>query len=980
MSSQENNIIFQKTSFLSGTNSSYIEKLYAKYVENPASIPDSWRQFFEGLSDQKDNIIENQGPSWAPSNIKYISNGDLDVYEKYLPKNLNGNSIKEKIVEKNRTLSSDEKFDVERSTIDSVRAIMMIRAYRIRGHLIADLDPLQLQEKHHHPELNPETYGFKKEDRNRKIFLDKFLGLEYATVNEILEILLKTYCSKIGIEFMHMSDPEEKKWIQERIEGKGKEANFTSEGKKAIFKKLVEAEGFENYCHTKFVGTKRFGLDGCESLIPALEQIIKVGGGLGVKEVKIGMPHRGRLNILANVIQKPFKKIFKEFSGDPGPDTAGVSGDVKYHLGASADRDFNGNNVHVSLTANPSHLEAVNPVVLGQTRAKQFFHNDPQRVKVVPILLHGDAAFAGQGIVAECFAMSGLKGHNTGGTIHIIVNNQIGFTTSPSFARSSPYPSEVAKMVQAPIFHVNGDDAESVVYCARIATEYRQKFKRDVVIDIICYRRFGHNEGDEPSFTQPLMYKKIRAQATTLTIYGNQLIQEGVLGKEEFQNEKDNFKKFLDTEFETSKSYIPNQIDWFTGSWSKFTTEIGSDRRGVTGVDLDLIHKAGEKICNLPANLNSHSTIKRLFEAKKKMFETGKGFDWATAESLAFGTLLLEGYPVRFVGQDSSRGTFSQRHAGVLDQDTGEKYYPLKNLSSNQGQFEIIDSFLSEFGVLGFEYGYSISSPETLVLWEAQFGDFANGAQIIIDQFITSGEKKWTRASGLVMLLPHGYEGQGPEHSSARIERYLQSCAQENLQVVNCTTPANYFHLLRRQIHRTFRKPLIVFSPKSLLRHKKCVSEIEDFLPENSFHRILPDHADFPEYNLIKLAKDEDIKRVVLCSGKVYFDISEKRETIRNPKVQLLRIEQLYPFPVKKLASFLKRFKNADEFIWCQEEPENMGAWSFVEKYINWTLDSVGAKSKKVQYVGRKPSASTATGYLKKHVQQQDEIISKVLL
>ena len=980
MSSQENNIIFQKTSFLSGTNSSYIEKLYAKYVENPASIPDSWRQFFEGLGDQKDNIIENQGPSWAPSNIKYISNGDLDVYEKYLPTNLNGKSIKEKITEANKTLSSDERVDVERSTIDSVRAIMMIRAYRIRGHLIADLDPLQLQEKNYHPELNPETYGFKKEDRNRKIFLDKVLGFQYATVNEILEILLKTYCAKIGIEFMHMSDPEEKKWIQERIEGKGKEANFTLEGKKAIFKKLVEAEGFENYCHTKFVGTKRFGLDGCESLIPALEQIIKVGGNSGVKEIKIGMPHRGRLNILANVIQKPFKKIFKEFSGDLGTDTAGVSGDVKYHLGASADRDFNGNNVHVSLTANPSHLEAVNPVVLGQTRAKQFFHNDPQRVKVIPVLLHGDAAFAGQGIVAECFAMSGLKGHNTGGTIHIIVNNQVGFTTSPSFARSSPYPSEVAKMVQAPIFHVNGDDAESVVYCARIATEYRQKFKRDVVIDIICYRRFGHNEGDEPSFTQPLMYKKIKAQATTLTIYGNQLIQEGVLNKEEFQNEKDNFKKFLDTEFETSKSYIPNQIDWFTGSWSKFTTEIGSDRRGVTGVDLELIHQAGEKICKLPENLNFHSTIKRLFEAKKKMFETGKGFDWATAESLAFGTLLLEGYPVRFVGQDSSRGTFSQRHASVLDQDTGEKYYPLKNLSSNQGQFEIIDSFLSEFGVLGFEYGYSLSSPETLVLWEAQFGDFANGAQIIIDQFITSGEKKWTRASGLVMLLPHGYEGQGPEHSSARIERYLQSCAQENLQVVNCTTPANYFHLLRRQIHRTFRKPLIVFSPKSLLRHKKCVSEIEDFLPENSFHRILPDHADFPEYNLIKLAKDEDIKRVVLCSGKVYFDISEKRETIRNPKVQLLRIEQLYPFPVKKLASFLKRFKNADEFIWCQEEPENMGAWSFVEKYINWTLDSVGAKSKKVQYVGRKPSASTATGYLKKHVQQQDEIISKVLL
>ena len=980
MSSQESNIIFKKTSFLSGTNSSYIEKLYAKYVDSPSSIPDSWRQFFEGLGDLKDDIVDNQGPSWAPKNIKHISNGDLDVYEKYLPTNLNGNSIEKKITEINETLSSDERVDVERSTIDSVRAIMMIRAYRIRGHLIADLDPLQLQEKNYHPELNPETYGFKKEDRNRKIFLDKVLGFQYATVNEILEILLKTYCAKIGIEFMHMSDPEEKKWIQERIEGKGKEANFTLEGKKAIFKKLVEAEGFEKYCHTKFVGTKRFGLDGCESLIPALEQIIKVGGNSGVKEIKIGMPHRGRLNILANVIQKPFKKIFKEFSGDLGTDTAGVSGDVKYHLGASADRDFNGNNVHVSLTANPSHLEAVNPVVLGQTRAKQFFHNDPQRIKVIPVLLHGDAAFAGQGIVAECFAMSGLKGHNTGGTIHIIVNNQIGFTTSPSFARSSPYPSEVAKMVQAPIFHVNGDDPESVVYCARIATEYRQKFKRDVVIDIICYRRFGHNEGDEPSFTQPLMYKKIKSQDSTLKIYGDQLIQEGILRNDEFQKEKDNFKNFLDAEFEASKSYISNKIDWFSGSWSKFTTEIGSDRRGVTGVDLELIYQAGEKISKLPENLNFHSTIKRLFEAKKKMFETGKGFDWATAESLAFGTLLIEGYPVRFVGQDSSRGTFSQRHACILDQDTGEKYYPLKNLTSKQAQFEIIDSFLSEFGVLGFEYGYSVSSPETLVLWEAQFGDFANGAQIIIDQFITSGEKKWTRASGLVMLLPHGYEGQGPEHSSARIERYLQSCAQENLQVVNCTTPANYFHLLRRQIHRKFRKPLIVFSPKSLLRHKKCVSEIEDFLPENSFHRILPDHADFPEYNLIKLVNDEEIKRVVLCSGKVYFDISEKREIIRNPKVQLLRIEQLYPFPVKKLAVFLKRFKNADEFIWCQEEPENMGAWSFVEKYINWTLDSIGAKSKTVQYVGRKPSASTATGYLKKHVQQQDEIISKVLL
>lgn len=981
------NVVFEKTSFLAGNNSAYIEELYSKYKENPDSLSQSWRQFFDGLGDIKKNGDLNQGPSWAPKKIKHIVNGDLDFYEKYLPKDLSPTLLNEKLIQREKIKSLpnqekilDERSIVEKSTIDSVRAIMMIRAYRIRGHLMADLDPLNLNEKVYHPELDPETYGFKKEDRDRKIFLDKVLGFEYATVNEILSVLYKTYCSKIGVEFMHMGDPEEKRWIQERIENKGKDESFTALGKKFIFNRLVEAEGFETYCHTKFVGTKRFGLDGCESLIPALEQIIKVGGSLGVKEVKIGMPHRGRLNILANVIQKPFKKIFKEFSGDPGPETAGVSGDVKYHLGASADRDFSGVKVHVSLTSNPSHLEAVNPVVLGQTRAKQFFHNDPERVKVVPVLLHGDAAFAGQGIVAECFAMSGLKGHNTGGTIHIIVNNQIGFTTSPAYARSSPYPSEVAKMVQAPILHVNSDDPESVVYCARVATEFRQKFKRDVVIDIICYRRFGHNEGDEPSFTQPLMYKKIRSHPTALNIYGEKLVAEGLFSKDQISSEKAKFRKFLDDEFQSSKNYIPNDHDWFTGSWSKFTTEFGSDRRGITGVTLDLINKVQDQISYLPKNLDFHPTIKRIFDAKKKMFETGVGFDWSTAESLAFATLLVEGYPVRFVGQDSSRGTFSQRHACVVDQNTGEKYYPLKNLDDKQAQFEIIDSLLSEFGVLGFEYGYSLSSPETLVLWEAQFGDFANGAQVIFDQFISSGEKKWTRASGIVMLLPHGYEGQGPEHSSARIERYLQACAQENLQVVNCTTPANYFHALRRQIHRKFRKPLIIFSPKSLLRHKRCVSEIEDFLTENSFHRILPDHADYPMYNLIKLEKDENIKRIVLCTGKIYFEISEKRETIRNTRVQLLRIEQLYPFPVRKLAEFLKRFKNADEFIWCQEEPENMGAWTYVEKYIDWTLDLVRAKSRKVKYIGREASASTATGYIKTHMQEQEDLISKVLL
>ena len=974
MSSSKNKI-FQTTSFLEGSNSSYIEELYDKYAKDPNSIQESWREFFSGLSESK-QLIEKEasGASWKPTNLKNNQNGDLDHYEKLLPE-INVLELKNKIVE-------DKQFDsvsAEVATKDSVRAIMMIRAYRIRGHLIADLDPLGLTKSESHPELNPETYGFSAKDRDRKIFLDDVLGLKYATVNEILAILLRTYCSKVGVEYMHMTDPDEKSWIQHRIEGEDRYISFTVEGKKAILNRLLESEGFEKYLHTKFVGTKRFGLDGCESLIPAMEQIIKRGGALGALEVKIGMPHRGRLNILTNVLQKPLKKMFKEFSGEPGPASGGVSGDVKYHLGASADREFDGNKIHVSLTANPSHLEAVNPVVLGQTRGKQFFHKDKERKKVIPILLHGDAAFAGQGVVAECFAMSGVPGHNIGGTIHIIVNNQIGFTTTPTFTRSSPYPSEVAKMVQAPIFHVNGDDAEAVVYVAKIATEYRQTFGRDVVIDIFCYRRFGHNEGDEPSFTQPLMYKKIKDHPTTLALYSQQLIKEGLFSREEIEKQKSDYKKKLDQDFELSKNYISNEQDWFTGTWSKFTTEVGSDRRGITGVDLKEIKKVGKKLCEIPDNFNAHPTIKRIFEAKKKMFETGKGFDWTTAESLAFGTLLDEGYPVRLVGQDSVRGTFSQRHAGLTDQETGEKFFPLKNISKKQAKLEIIDSLLSEMGVLGFEYGYSLVEPDTLVAWEAQFGDFANGAQVIFDQFISSGEKKWTRASGLVMLLPHGYEGQGPEHSSARIERYLQACAQENMQVVNCTTPANYFHALRRQIHRTFRKPLIIFTPKSLLRHKKCVSEIEDFSKHNSFHRVLPDHAEFPEYKLIKLAPDKEIKRVVLCSGKVYFDLLEERQKVKDNRVQLVRIEQLYPFPAKTLAKHIKRFVNADQYIWCQEEPQNMGCWNTVERYINWTLDYINAKTKTVKYVGRKPSASTATGYLKKHVAQQQEIVTKAL-
>ena len=979
MSSSKNKIL-QTTSFLTGMNSSYIDELYEKYAKDPQSIQESWRDFFSGLAENKELIKkETEGASWSPQKLKNKHNENLDSYEKLLPKNNVLDTQNEIVKEIPKVIKKESTEDIETATKDSVRAIMMIRAFRIRGHLIADLDPLKLFENKDHPELNPETYGFIQKDKNKKIFLDNVLGLKYATVDEILEILKRTYCSKVGVEFMHMEDPEEKSWVQERIEGKEKEISFTPEGKKAMLNRVLEAEGFEKYLHTKYVGTKRFGLDGCESLIPAMEQIIKLGGSLGAKEVKIGMPHRGRLNILTNVIQKPLKKIFKEFAGEPGLAEGGVSGDVKYHLGASADREFDGNLVHVSLTANPSHLEAVNPVVLGQTRAKQFFHKDTKRDKVIPILLHGDAAFAGQGVVAECFAMSGVPGHNIGGTIHIIVNNQIGFTTMPSFARSSPYPSEVAKMVQAPIFHVNGDDVEAVVYATKVATEYRQKFKRDVVIDIFCYRRFGHNEGDEPSFTQPLMYQKIKNHPSILTVYSKQLIEEGLFTKEEIEKQKSDYKKKLDKEFEDSKKYISNEQDWFTGTWSKFSTEKGSDRRGTTAVDKKIIKKIGTKLTSLPNNFNAHPTIRRIFEAKKKMFESGKGFDWSTAESLAFATLAEEGYPVRLVGQDSVRGTFSQRHAGLTDQKTGEKYFPLKSLSKNQANVEIVDSLLSEMGVLGFEYGYSLVEPNALVAWEAQFGDFANGAQIIFDQFISSGEKKWTRASGLIMLLPHGYEGQGPEHSSARIERYLQACAQENLQVVNCTTPANYFHVLRRQIHRSFRKPLIIFTPKSLLRHKKCVSEIEDFSNKNSFHRVLPDHAEDPQYKLIKLAPDKEIKRIVICSGKIYFDLLEKRQEMKEKRVQIIRIEQIYPFPAKTLAKLIKRFVNAEEYIWCQEEPQNMGCWNTVERYINWTLNHIKSNTKNIKYIGRVPMASTATGYLKKHVAQQQEIVTKAL-
>ena len=961
MTTYKNNNILEKTSFLGGNNSEFIEELYAQYIVNPDAVSKEWKEFFKGLRDNKQEIIKKvNGPSWSPkkkksiNKLKEFKNEPGDIKNTFEDKNLNQQSGK-----------------------DSIRASTLMRAYRIRGHLISNLDPLGLQKREAHPELKPETYGFTNLDQNKKIFMDGILGLNFSSLNEIIKLAKEIYCGNIGYEFMHMSDPEERSWIRERIEGKEKGIKFTENGKKAILNKLIQAEAFEKFLHVKFIGTKRFGLDGAESLIPALEQIIKRGGHLGVKEVKIGMPHRGRLNVLANMMQKPFQAIFKEFFGERiTSKRRDFEGDVKYHLGASANREFDGNLVHISLTDNPSHLEAVNPIVLGQVRAKQFFHKDSKRKKVIPVLIHGDAAFAGQGVVAECFAMSGLPGHNIGGTIHIIVNNQIGFTTAPRFARSSPYPSDLAKMVQAPILHVNGDDPEAVVHCAKIATEFRQKFNRDVVIDMVCYRRFGHNEGDEPSFTQPLMYKKIRSHATTLQIYSNKLIKEGLLSQDQIDSQKKEFKDFLNKELTSAKNY-KTKMKWFDGVWSRFKPEIGQDKRGVTGVDKKDLVVIGKKITDLPKNFDIHKTLIKIFDIRKKMFTEGNPIDWATAESIAFATLLNEGFSVRLSGQDSGRGTFSQRHSVLRNQNNHERYVPLHHVSNKQKNFEAIDSLLSELGVLGFEFGYSLSEPETLVIWEAQYGDFANGAQVVIDQFIASGESKWSRASGLVMLLPHGYEGQGPEHSSARLERFLQLCSQENLQVVNCTTPANYFHVLRRQMHRAFRKPLIIMTPKSLLRHKRCVSNLEDFTKKNSFHRILEDHAYLKNSKLIELKKDKKIKKVVMCSGKIYFDLIEAREKFKDDKTVFIRIEQLYPFPVKHLGRELKRYENA-KFFWCQEEPMNMGAWNTSRLYIDRTLKIIQAKREKVKYIGRNAAASPATGNLNKHLAEQKEIIEKV--
>ena len=954
---------FDRATVLAGANADFIGELYARFLDSPGSVDGSWAELFTDIGDGSEDILrELRGASWSPTGRRV----------------LDAPTEADELAAESRTFSQNNLDEVRQAAYDSIRAFRLIRAYRVRGHLKADLDPLKLDKRQPPDDLDPAYFGFDHDDYGREIYLGGLVGMESATMRQLLATLNEIYCGKVGVQFMHIQSTKQRNWIQDRIERERNQSDFSLAGKRAILERLTEGEIFERYLEKKYVATKRFGLEGGESTLPALEQILKRGGQLGLKDVVLGMPHRGRLNILANVVNKPLAAIFSEFQGSSfKPDDVQGSGDVKYHLGTSADRDFNGNIVHLSLTANPSHLEAVNTVVLGKVRAKQIKMNmagdslDEARCKVMGLLLHGDAAFSGQGLVYETLDLAGLKGYKTGGTIHFIVNNQIGFTTSPAYSRSSPYCSDVAMGVQAPIFHVNGDDPEAVVHAARMAIEYRQEFLKDVVLDLICYRRHGHNEADEPAFTQPVMYRKISQHPTTRTLYADTLAHEGVVSQKEANSLVDAYREKLDQAFGAAESYKPNKADWLEGVWSGFEQARGEVRRGKTAVSVSALKSIGTSLTSIPEGFKANPKIIRLMKEKRAALDSGTGIDWAMAEALAFGSLLVEETPVRLSGQDSGRGTFSHRHAILIDQENEERYIPLNHINQQQALFEIIDSPLSEAGVLGFEYGYSLAEPHALVIWEAQFGDFANGAQVIIDQFIASGESKWLRMSGLVLLLPHGLEGQGPEHSSARLERYLQLCAEDNIQVANCTTPANYFHILRRQLRRRFRKPLIIMAPKSLLRHKQAVSHLADMGVGTSFHRLLWDNPQ-------AVGTDDEIKRLILCSGKIYYDLAAERDKRKIRDIYILRLEQIYPFPQKSLIREMSRFGQA-EVVWCQEEHKNMGAWSFVAPKIEDLMLKMKTTCTRPIYIGRPEAAVPATGLMKQHIEEQKCLLDQAL-
>ncbi|NID14586.1 2-oxoglutarate dehydrogenase E1 component [Luteibacter yeojuensis] len=916
---------FTETSFLNAGSAPYIEGLADRYKEDPSSLPEEWRQALEEIAARPAPV----GPGLAPASGAAAS-GVAAIR-------------------------------------DTAGALALVNAFRTRGHFGARLDPLGLDGGRSPAELDHRAHGFTDADLDRPIFVDGVLGYEAVTLRTLEGALRERYCGAIGYEYMHIADSEQRAWLRERIEGRAA-GRLADDERMALLAKLVEVKGYERYLDKKFVGTTRFGLDGAEATIPALEAIIEAAARHGVTEVQLGMAHRGRLSVMTHVLRKPHRAVFHEFrGGSPFPDGVANSGDVKYHMGASTDRDYAGKTVHLSLAANPSHLEIVDPVVLGKVRAKQDRKGDRDaRSSVLPLLVHGDAAFAGQGVVSETFALSGLKGYRTGGSVHFIINNQIGFTTDPGYSRSTPYPSDVAKAIDAPIFHVNGDDPEAVVAVSRLALEYRQRFGTPVVIDMVCFRYYGHNEGDEPAFTQPAMYKAIRSHKSTLDSYAERLMAEGTVTVATLEEMKAAWVAYLDTEFAASESFRPTGTPWLEGRWEGLRPDT-TDDPGDTSVAPETLDRVGKALTRVPDGFTLHPTVRRFVEARGKSIAEGTGIDWSTAEAFALGTLLHEGTPVRLSGQDTERGTFSQRHGVLIDQATGERHAPIASAATGDASFDIVNSPLSEEAALAFEYGYTLAEPHTLVLWEAQFGDFANGAQVVFDQFLSSAERKWLRMSGLVCLLPHGYDGQGPEHSSARLERFLQSAAEDNWQVANCTTPANYFHILRRQMRRDVRKPLILMTPKSLLRHRRSKSALSELGPGSSFQPLLRDDADAGGRTL-ELLPNAKIRRVVACSGKVYFDLLEEREKRSSNDVYLIRVEQLYPFPREGFARELARFPGA-ELVWCQEEPMNMGAWSFVEPILRGIRPPV--------YVGRPAAASPSVGASGRHQEETARFLAE---
>ncbi len=924
-----------KNSFLYGSNSSYVLSLYKKYAKG-FDVGSEWKSFFDNLKENEIEVLKSlSSPSW----------------------------VREEVASQPKE---------ERVCDLSVNAQMLIDAFRNKGHFLANIDPLGLEKLPSADELgiSPSGFGLSDDDLRKPAHLNKpFKEKADWILEDLYAELKKTYCNKIAYEFEQIDDLEQREWLASRVENFDLSKEFDDKERLEAFQVLNKVDMFEKFLHSRFPGAKRFSVEGGDASIVSARNIIKLAALSGIKEVVFGMPHRGRLNMLAKVFNKSYQAIFAEFQGVfAHPEELDVSGDVKYHLGQSTDLEFDGNEIHVSLTPNPSHLEAVNPVVAGKVRARQDMMGDAERKQAMGVLFHGDAAFSGQGVVFESLMLDDLDAYKTGGVVHVVVNNQVGFTATRENGCKTRYCTEVAKVIKAPIFHVNGNSIEDVLAATKIASEFRHRFGKDVIIDIVCYRLHGHNEMDEPRFTQPEMYKKVDQEMAPCKIYAEELIKKNIVSHETVEREGVEFKKALEDALEKAKAHKNLEADWFKNKWSDFNSDTKLHDANNTGVAKASLTKLGIQLATIPDSVNIHKTVGRGYKARLEAINSGQGIDWGNAEMLAFGSVLQEGFRVRLTGQDSCRGTFSHRQSVIIDQQTYEKYVPLNNISENQGFYEVENSSLSEYAVLGFEYGYSIAGPNNLVIWEAQFGDFANGAQIIIDQFIASAETKWLRMSGLVMLLPHGYEGQGPEHSSARLERFLDLCAEDNMRVMNLTTPANYFHALRGQIHSKCRKPLVIMSPKSLLRHKEAVSKIEDFAENTKLLKVIDDH---------KAGKSVD--RLVLCSGKIFYDLDERRDQEKISNIAIVRVEQLYPFPSKEIASKLSKYKNVKEVIWCQEEPKNNGAWSFVRDYIEELLDQEKLKNCRLQYVGRKASASPAAGYAKMHKQQQEEIIKKVL-